>query len=334
MQQLRDRFEPIARSSFPVLITGESGTGKEVFARLLHQMSRAPESPFVKVNCPAIPSGLLETELFGYEKGAFTDATTTKRGRIELANGGVLFLDEIADLDRALQSKLLQVLQDGTFSRLGAQEDRQVNVRVVSATNRDLRAQVQAGIFREDIFHRMNAFHLHLVPLRSRIADLPVLIEYFLAVQGRQLGRSVPLPSRELLSLMRRYAWPGNIRELENLIRRYAIFASEDSIVSELAGGGLSSLLSAEVYFDPEMSLKQISKRAILDLERQIILQVLQRNQWNRKRTAKMLGISYRSLFYKMRDSGLNVPSAVETLHVAADEETQSLACAAAAGPT
>src|SRR5690349_13881499 len=165
MQQLRARFEPIARSPFPVLITGESGTGKEVFARLLHRLSRSPESPFVKVNCPAIPSGLLETELFGYEKGAFTDATSTKRGRIELAHGGVLFLDEIGDLDHALQSKLLQVLQDGTFTRLGGQEEKQVTIRIVSATNRDLRAQVEAGVFREDIFHRMNAFRIHLLPL-------------------------------------------------------------------------------------------------------------------------------------------------------------------------
>jgi two-component system response regulator AtoC len=268
-------------------------------------MSRSPESPFVKVNCPAIPTGLLETELFGYEKGAFTDATSTKRGRIELAHGGILFLDEIGDLDHTLQSKLLQVLQDGTFTRLGGQEEKQVAIRIVSATNRDLRTQVQAGVFRKDIFHRMNAFRIHLLPLRARIGDLPGLIEYFLDVQARLLGRRVPPPSSDLLALMQRYSWPGNIRELENLIRRYAIFGSEDSIVGELAGGG-NALLSAEIYFDPELSLKQITKSAVHDLERQIIMQVLQHNEWNRKRTARMLGISYRSLFYKLRAAGFN----------------------------
>jgi len=236
MAELQERFEKIAQSPFPVLITGESGTGKEVFARLLHRLSRSPNSPFVKVNCPAIPTGLLETELFGYEKGAFTDATATKRGRIELAHGGVLFLDEIGDLDLGLQAKMLQVLQDGTFSRLGGQEDRRINIRVVSATNRDLYSQVQAGVFREDIFHRMNAFRIHLPPLRARIADLPRLVEYFLQEQGEQIGRSVQAPSRELMLLMTRYKWPGNIRELENMMRRYCILGSEDSIAAELSG--------------------------------------------------------------------------------------------------
>lgn len=322
MLNLRERFTQIAQNPFPVLITGESGTGKEVFARLLHQMSGSPNSPLVKVNCPAIPSGLIESELFGHEKGAFTDATCTKRGRIERAQGGVLFLDEIGDLDQSLQAKLLQVLQDGTFSRLGGEEDKRVNVRIIAATNRDLWAQVQRGTFRQDIFYRMNAFHIALAPLRARIADLPMLIDYFMSVHGRQIGRRIPPLSREIIELMQRYSWPGNIRELENMIRRYALLDAEESIAMELAGGS-GSMLSAELYFDAELSLKQITKRAIHDLEKQIIVQVLQRNHWNRKKTADMLGISYRSLFYKMRAAGFG---AITASHVneTADENSES----------
>jgi two-component system, NtrC family, response regulator AtoC len=303
MKQLRERFVRIAQSPFPVLITGESGTGKEVFAHLLHRMSRARNAPFVKVSCPAIPTGLLETELFGYEKGAFTDASVTKRGRIELADGGVLFLDEIGDLAQGLQAKLLQVLQDGTFCRLGAQADRRVAVRIISATNADLRVQVNAGAFREDIFYRMNAFRIELLPLRQRMADLPDLIEYLLERHTSELGYQIRHLSRQVMDLMKRYDWPGNIRELENMVRRYAILGSEESIASELARGSHPSL-NAEIYFDPKLSLKQITKRAVRDLEHQIILQALQRNHWNRKRTASVLRISYRSLFYKMRDAG------------------------------
>jgi len=207
---------------------------------------------------------------------------------------------------------MLQVLQDGTFSRLGGQEDRRINIRVVSATNRDLYSQVQAGVFREDIFHRMNAFRIHLPPLRARIADLPRLVEYFLQEQGEQIGRSVQAPSRELMLLMTRYKWPGNIRELENMMRRYCILGSEDSIAAELSGCS-GSTLNADLYYDPDLSLTEITKRATRDLERQIIFQVLQRNHWNRKRTAKMLRISYRSLFYKMREAGFTVDESDES---------------------
>jgi two-component system response regulator AtoC len=306
MMQLRERIDAIAKSPFPVLITGESGTGKEVLARLLHRLSGSPRCPLVKVSCPAIPTGLLETELFGYEKGAFTDATTTKRGRIELADGGILFLDEIGDLAPSLQAKLLQVLQDGTFSRLGGQEDRKVNVRVVSATNGDLSAQVAAGEFREDIFHRMNAFRIHLLPLRERMVDLPHLLDYLLDRHSTRYGCRIRPLSSQMLALMYRYDWPGNIRELENMVCRYSILGSEESLTLELTRAS-SPVLNAEIYFDPSLSLKQITKRAVGDLERRVILQALQHNHWNRKHTAKELGISYRSLFYKMREAGLNV---------------------------
>ena len=311
MQELRASFERIARSGFPVLITGESGTGKEVFAHLLHQLSGTPSAPFVKLNCPAIPTGLVESELFGHEKGAFTDATCTRRGRIEMAHGGVLFLDEVGELEAAVQAKLLQMLQDGTFSRLGGEETRKVKVRLISATNRDLRAAVQTGLFREDIFHRMNAFHIHLLPLRSRIADLAVLLEYFRDANGRILQRQIPPVTSHLFDIMAQYSWPGNIRELENVVRRYAVLGSEESIVADLLQeNDAPSLLNAEIHFDGNRSLKQITKGAVRDLERQIIYQVLQANHWNRKSTAKILGISYRSLFYKLREVGFSVEAA------------------------
>ena len=304
MRILSERLPRIAESPVPVLILGESGTGKEVVARLIHTTSNRQTAPFVKLCCPAIPASLLESELFGYEKGAFTGARSTKRGRVEQADHGTLFLDEIGDLDTGLQAKLLQVLQDGKFSRIGGQGERRVDIRLLSATNQDLRTSSEAGRFRLDLFFRINAFTVELPPLRQRIGDLPVLIGYFLENYARKFGQEVKPLSRDALGIMENYDWPGNIRELENVIRSYVIMGTEDAIETELLSVS-SNCVSSEIQFQPDASMKQITKKAVQGLERQIMLKALRHNAWNRKKTAKSLKISYRSLLFKMREAGL-----------------------------
>src|ERR1700676_3794486 len=212
MQTLRRRLEKVANANVPVLIEGESGTGKDIVARMIHTGSPWRTGPYVKVNCPAIPGTLLESELFGYEKGAFTGAYGMKPGRVELAHRGTLFLDEISELDMALQSKLLQLLQDGQFCRIGAQADKKVEVRVVCATNRKLEQEIENGTFRSDLFYRINVVNLHLPPLRERSGDIPDLVAYFLEYHNRKYNCRARALSGELMSDLRRYHWPGNIR--------------------------------------------------------------------------------------------------------------------------
>src|SRR5579864_501553 len=232
MQALRARMDKVASANVPVLINGESGTGKDIVARMIHNYSPWRSGPFVKVNCPAIPGTLLESELFGYEKGAFTGAYGTKPGRVEMAHRETLFLDEISELDLALQSKLLQLLQDGQFCRIGAQEDKKVEVRVVCATNRRLDQEIENGTFRADLFYRINVVNLYMPPLRERATDIPDLVAYFLEHHNRKYNcRAKPL-SNELMADLRKYHWPGNIRELENLVKRYVILGNEDVIAT------------------------------------------------------------------------------------------------------
>src|SRR5438270_7978949 len=234
MGAVRDRLVKLAGANVPVLIQGESGTGKDIIARMVHANSPWRTGPWVKVNCPAIPGTLLESELFGYEKGAFTGAYGVKPGRVEMAHRGTLFLDEISELDMALQSKLLQLLQDGQFCRIGAQEDKKVEVRVVCATNRKLEQEIENGTFRSDLFYRINVVNLHLSPLRERAGDIPELVAYFLEYHNRKYNcRARALPN-ELMSELRKYHWPGNIRVLENLIKRYVILGNEEVISIEL----------------------------------------------------------------------------------------------------
>src|SRR5258708_6777609 len=226
MEGIRRKLEMVSRSNVAVLIQGESGTGKELCARLIHGSSDSP-GELVKVSCPAIPAGLIETELFGYEKGAFTGATSTKRGRLEQAHGGTLFLDEVGSLDIGVQSKLLQVLQDGSFMRVGGHETRTIQTRVVSVANRDLRDQVADGTFRLDFLYRINAVTIHLPPLRRRTEDLPQLVDYLIGHHA-QVFRVNPVPlSRNAMRLMQKYEWPGNIRQLDNLMRSYVLMGSE-----------------------------------------------------------------------------------------------------------
>src|SRR5438477_4924545 len=223
MNAVRDRLLKLAGANVPVLIQGESGTGKDIIARMIHAASPWRSGPWVKVNCPAIPGTLLESELFGYEKGAFTGAYGMKPGRVEMAHRGTLFLDEISALDLGLQSKLLQLLQDGQFCRIGAQEDKKVEVRVVCATNRQLEVEVESGTFRQDLFYRINVVNLHLPPLRERRGDIEDLVAYFLEYYNRKYNCRARALSPELMVVLQKYHWPGNIRELENLVKRYVI---------------------------------------------------------------------------------------------------------------
>jgi two-component system response regulator AtoC len=305
MQLIRRKLEMVAKTNVAVLIQGESGTGKELCARLIHGTSERLSGELVKVSCPAIPQGLIETELFGYEKGAFTGAHSTKRGRLEQAHGGTLFLDEVGSLDIEVQSKLLQVLQDGSFMRVGGHETRTIQTRVVSVANRDLRDQVAEGSFRLDFLYRINAVTIHLPPLRRRADDIPQLVEYLIGHHSR-VFRVNPMPlSRNVIRLMQRYEWPGNIRQLDNLIRSYALMGSEDALVAELVEEERpASSAAAEVDVSQPISLKVVTKQATHELERQIILKVLKANNWNRQKTAKWLKISYRSLLYKLNDVG------------------------------
>jgi len=297
----REKLTRVADTTIPVLLQGESGTGKEIFAHLLHTHSSRAKSPWVKVNCPAIPNTLIEAELFGYERGAFTGAYATKQGRVEMAHMGTLFLDEVASLDITVQAKLLQLLQDGSFVRVGGQEARSVNTRLISAARGDLRQQTSEGTFRLDFFFRINAVTIELPTLRQRIVDLPALIDYFVEIHSRAF-RANPKPlSRELMRLMERYDWPGNIRQLENMIRSYILIGSEEILASELVPAASSSV-TTEIDLANPVSLKEITRAATQDLERQIIMKVLQANGWSRLKTAKWLNISYRSLLYKLQD--------------------------------
>src|SRR5438477_133057 len=304
MQALRARMDKVAAANVPDLIQGESGTGKDIIARMIHSLSPWKSGPFVKVNCPAIPGTLLESELFGYEKGAFTGAYGMKPGRVEMAHHGTLFLDEISELDMSLQSKLLQLLQDGQFCRIGAQEDKKVEVRVVCATNRKLEQEIENGTFRSDLFYRINVVNLHLPPLRERASDIPQLADYFLEYHNRKYNcRAKPL-SAEMMTTLRKYHWPGNIRELENLIKRYVILGNEEVISADLAPRN-NDFFNTEIPVDGQISLKKLTRQAVRELERKVILKVLQNCHWNRKQAARALSISYRALLYKIRDAGL-----------------------------
>jgi two-component system, NtrC family, response regulator AtoC len=304
MQAVRSRLAKVAAANVPVLINGESGTGKDIIARMIHMLSPWKSGPYVKVNCPAIPGTLLESELFGYEKGAFTGAFGSKPGRVELAHRGTLFLDEISELDLSLQSKLLQLLQDGQFCRIGAQEDKKVEVRVVCATNRHLESEIESGTFRQDLFYRINVVNLHMPALRERRGDIEDLANYFLEYYNRKFNcRARPLSS-EVFGVLQKYHWPGNIRELENMIKRYVILGHEEVITNDLVARE-PDFFNPEIPLDGPISLKKVTRLAVRELERKIILKVLQQHHWNRKQAARTLSISYRALLYKIRDAGL-----------------------------
>jgi two-component system, NtrC family, response regulator AtoC len=310
MLAVQQRLEKVAAANVPILIQGESGTGKEIIAKLIHQLSPWGDGPFVKVNCPAIPGTLIESELFGYERGAFTGAYGAKPGRVEMASRGTLFLDEIGEMDLDLQAKLLQVLQDGQFCRIGSQEDKRLEARVVCATNRALEQEIGNGSFRQDLFYRINVVNITVPPLRERSSDIPDLVAYFLLIYNNQFNRKVPAVPAPAMKMMQSYHWPGNIRELENLMKRYVILGSPDVITSELQHSEpAADDLDFEIPLNGSIHLKDVTRQAVRKIERNIILKVLQANQWNRKKAARSLNISYRALLYKLKEAGLQVES-------------------------
>ena len=304
MKKVRRDLAMIASADVPVLIQGPSGTGKEIIAKIIHRSSAFAKGPYLKVNCPAIPDALLESELFGYEKGAFTGAYASKPGLVSLANRGTLFLDEIGELSMPLQSKLLQVLQDGKFCKIGGKEDTRSEARVICATNRDLRHEIALGNFREDLFYRINVVNITMPSLRERSADIPELVDHFLDHFNLLYNRKAPRLSPSLMRLLQNHHWPGNIRQLENLMKRYVILGSEACIVSDLAEPAHKTF-EVEIPEEGPVLLKKMTQQAVRQLERQVILKVLQAHHWNRRRTAEVLKISYRALLYKIRDAGL-----------------------------
>ena len=303
MAEVRNQVRRIGRTNIPILLTGEGGTGKEVLARWIHANSESAEGQFVKVNCAAIPATLLESELFGFERGAFTGANFSKPGRVEFADRGTLFLDEIADLDLNLQSKLLHFLQDGTFCRIGDQKERKIDARLICATNKDLQAETNAGRFRQDLYYRIHVFRLSLPKLRQRREDIPVLAEYFRKQFQAQFGSTAQPLSLEMTEYLQSLEWPGNIRELSNMMARYVVIGAD-----AMTDPNRSRRNRARVTVDQNgsgVTLKRMAKDAIKEMERNVILETLRANQWNRRRTAQELKISYRALIYKIQDAGL-----------------------------
>lgn len=301
MRDVWGKINCVLDNDLPVLIRGESGTGKELIAQFLHTHSNRRNAPFVKLNCAAMPAGLLESELMGYEKGAITGADEIKRGLVELADAGTLFLDEIGDMELALQRKVLHLLQDGHYSRIGGFEERQSRARVISATNIDMEAEVGAHAFRKDLYYRIEVISLRLLPLRERKKDIPQLCGYFIQKLSRRFGKSAPQLTPATLYLLMQWSWPGNMRELENWIARVIILGSEEAPSQEL--GSQVALAHTAINLPPRISrLKEVSREAASAAARDIILRVLQANHGNRRKAAEELNISYRSLLYKLRE--------------------------------
>jgi two-component system response regulator AtoC len=317
MLKIRQQVLQIAPVDVPVFISGESGVGKEVIARMIHLRSTRRVQPFIKVNCAALPGELLESELFGYEQGAFTGAVRAKPGKFELANKGTIFLDEIAEMSPHLQAKLLHVLQDGQFSRLGARAVVNVDVRVLAATNVDVKDAMRSGRFREDLYYRLNVLSIHIPPLRERTTEIPLLFRHFLAKYSEKYAKPAPDPSKHLLEAALRYPWPGNLRELENFVKRYVILEDDEGSFRELlemTGQQHRTAPREEAPPQKEQGLKALVRGLKDEAEMEAIADALEKTNWCRKDAARMLGISYKALLYKMRqfnlDSGRGARSA------------------------
>jgi two-component system response regulator AtoC len=294
-----------------VLLTGESGVGKEVVARAIHRASPRSAHPLLKVNCAALPGELLESELFGHERGAFTGAYREKPGKFEQAQKGTILLDEIGEVPLRLQAKLLHILQDGEFARVGGERILQTDVRVLAATNRDLEAEIRAGRFREDLYYRLNVIAVQIPPLRERRDEIPALAAHFLAVANKQYGRSVEI-SPALMRQLVEHPWPGNIREMENAIKRLVVLGNAAQFQSQLGAAAAAvpapaaaTAAASAPSDDAVLGLKAIARRAARDAERIVIAQTLERTHWNRAKAARMLQISYKALLYKIVECGL-----------------------------
>jgi two-component system response regulator AtoC len=320
MVKVKSIIEQVANSELTVLIRGESGTGKEIVARSLHELSNRREQPFIKVNCAAIPRDLLEAELFGYEKGAFTGAHKTKQGRFELANKGTMFLDEIGDMPLELQSKLLQVLEQQEFVRVGGIQNIHVDVRIICATNKNLEQGISQREFRDDLFYRLNEITIFLPPLRDRRDDIPLLVDHFLKKYNKLYNRSFDQISSDVTNELVSFHWPGNIRQLENMLKQVVV-REDDSIITDLINSTShqvvpqsavsvsgSSMPAPQEAGDPDgdYSLKSRIGKTVAREEKRLIAEVLTKTNWNRRKAADLLQISYRSLLYKIKDYDLN----------------------------
>jgi DNA-binding NtrC family response regulator len=309
MLEIEHQCTLVARTDIPILILGESGTGKEIAAKFIHKMSARSQRTFLKVNCAAMPLDLLESELFGYEQGAFTGAVKSKPGRFEMCNNGTIFLDEIGEMAPPLQAKLLQVLQDGTFSRLGSRNTVRVDVRVIAATNVNIKAAIAQKAFREDLYYRLNGFSVSIPPLRERRVEIPILTNYFMRRISARFERK-PLPiSSALMQALCGYSWPGNLRELENTIKRFVVLADERAIIEEL-----NPIRAGDPFQPPSDGdtnrggLKGLVRGLKDDAESAVIAQTLEGTGWNRKAAALDLKISYKALLYKIKQYNLSQP--------------------------
>jgi len=327
--KVREVINHVANTGLNTVIYGESGVGKEVVAQDLYQKSSRNGNPFVKVNCAALPDGLLESELFGYEKGAFTGADKKTRGKFELANKGVLMLDEIGDMSLPLQAKLLHVLQGGQFAPLGSEKEVKTDTWVIAATNHDLELEIDAGKFREDLYYRLNIIKIYIKPLRERPDDIPHLIDYYLKEYSLLYNTSnLVQPSNRVIDELAIYHWPGNVRELQNVLKRMLVLGDAEQIVDELkkrvipdnktdtspSGSNTASfkdMLDLGGKISPEndtFSLKTIRKAAVDKVEKEVIEHVLNNTDWNRSKATKILKVSYKTLLYKISDLGITPP--------------------------
>jgi DNA-binding NtrC family response regulator len=307
MQEIYAKIEQVADSRTTVLITGESGTGKELVAKALHYNSSRRDRPFIALNCAALPETLIESELFGHEKGAFTDATARRTGQFEMANTGTLFLDEIGDLSPVTQAKLLRVLQEREFTRIGGVQPIKVDVRIVAATNKNLDELVRKGQFREDLYYRINVISLYLPPLRDRGEDIALLAKHFLAKRIDEEKRPQIEFSKETLELLVRYPWPGNVRELENIVEQAFIWSNNtDHITPEHLPAILKGDVRSASLHDDTISGRLSLEKAVMEFEREIILDALKRTNYVQTHAANLLGISRRMLKYRMDSLGIS----------------------------
>jgi two-component system response regulator AtoC len=309
MVKIRQQILQIAPVDVPVFVAGESGVGKEVVARMIHMRSPRASQPFIKVNCAALPSELLESELFGYEQGAFTGAMRAKPGKFEMANKGTIFLDEIAEMSPQLQAKMLHVLQDHQFNRLGGRQLVQCDVRVLAATNVNVREAIQSGRFREDLYYRLNVFSITVPPLRERTREIPLLFRHFLGKYSEKFQKQAMEPSNNLIEAAMNYPWPGNLRELENFVKRYVILQDDEGSFRELLEMAATRQRTSprdDGAPQKEQGLKALVRGLKDEAEMEAIADALEKTNWSRKEAARMLGISYKALLYKMRQFKLD----------------------------
>jgi two-component system response regulator AtoC len=324
IERIRVLINHVADTGLNVIITGESGVGKEVVAQNLSFKSSRKDKPFIKVDCAAMPDGLLESELFGFERGAFTGADRNKRGKFELAHQGVIFLDEIGDMSLSLQPKLLRVLQSGEFTPLGSERDIRSDAWVIAATNQELKQKVKEGLFREDLFYRLTTIKIHIPPLRNRPEDIPLLIDYYIKKYASQFdGKNITKPDIFAMERLMNYSWPGNVRELQNILKNCIVIGDWEKIIDDLylenrsvstsrseepvlEGNSIVDVLlnyKGEYYSDREsFSLTKIKKKAIDRIEKEVISFVLDKTDWNRTKANKILKISYKTLLSKIGD--------------------------------